>query len=80
MEFKEGKTYYLFDSRAEHDVCKAHVLHVLPHPENPDERLIVYRWFGKHKRHWWYGITDLYIQNLYADYVKKVVQDYIKKH
>lgn len=74
MEFKEGKTYYLYEPRAEKNVCKAHVLHVLPHPENPEERLIVYRWFGRRKRGWWYGVTDIFIQDLYAEYVKKVIQ------
>ena len=79
MEFKEGKTYYLYDERAEHDVCKAHILHVLPHPEYPNDRLIVYRWFGKHKRWWWYGVTSVSHQDELAEHVTKMVRRFIKR-
>ena len=72
--FKEGQKRYLYDNRAEDNVCLAHIIEVLPHPEDKDERLIVYRWFGKHKRHWWYGITETWLQDLRADYCQKVVR------
>ena len=68
-----GKTNYFYDTRAEEDVCKAHVLHILPHPEREDDRLIVYRWYGKHRQRWWYGVTTLSQQELWADYVQKVI-------
>lgn len=78
MNIEEGKTNYFYDDRAEEDVCKAHVLHILPHPEREDDRLIVYRWYGKHRRHWWYGVTTISQQELWADYVQKVV--HYRKH
>lgn len=40
MSIQEGKTYYFYDDRAVDDVCKAHVLNILPHPEREDDRLI----------------------------------------
>lgn len=55
------------------DVCLAHVLKVLPHPEREDDRLVIYRWYGKHKRHWWYGVTSISQQDLWAGYCAKVV-------
>lgn len=73
MDIQEGKTYYFYDERAANDVCKAHVLSVLPHPEREDDRLIVYRWYGKHKQRWWYGVTSISQQELWADYCQKVV-------
>lgn len=78
MNITEGKTYYFYDDRAEGDVCKAHVLHILPHPERDDDRLIVYRWYGKHRQHWWYGVTTISQQELWADYVQKVIKH--RKH
>ena len=73
-DIKQGRTYYLYDDRAEEGVCKAHVLHVLPHPERgEDDRLIVYCWYGKHRQHWWYGVTTMSQQELWADYVRKVI-------
>lgn len=74
MKIQEGKTYYFYDDRAVDNVCKAHVFHILPHPENEEDRLIVYRWYGKHKRYWWYGITTLSEQQLWADYCKNAVK------
>lgn len=68
------KTRYFYDSRASDDVCKAHIIAELPHPEREDDKLIVYRWFGKHKRWWWYGVTDNRKQDLWADYVKSVLE------
>lgn len=70
---KEGKAYNFYDDRAEEDVCKAHVLHILPHPERVDDKLIVYRWYGKHRQDWWYGVTTISQQELWADYVQKVI-------
>ena len=32
MDIKVGKKYYFYDERAEHSVCVAHVLGVMPHP------------------------------------------------
>ena len=71
--FKVGQKRYLYDDRAEDDVCLAHILHVLPHPEDAGEQLIVYRWFGKHKRHWWYGVTETWKQDLWEAYCQDVV-------
>ena len=45
-----GKKCYFYDERAEHCVCTAHVLHILPHPEREDDILIIYRWYGKYKK------------------------------
>ena len=78
MVIIEGKANYFYDDRAEEDVCKAHVLHILPHPEREDDRLIVYRWYGKHRQRWWYGVTTLSQQELWVDYVQKVI--YHRKH
>lgn len=79
MNIEEGKTYYFYDDRAVDDVCKAHVLHILPHPERgEDDRLIVYRWWGKHRRHWWYGVTTMKRQRLFGSYVQEVIE-YRKK-
>lgn len=72
--FKEGQKRYIYDDRATDNVCLAHILHLLPHPENNDEQLIVYRWYGKHRRHWWYGITETWKQDLWAEYIAKVVE------
>lgn len=71
MNIKEGKQYYFYDDRAKDDVCKAHVLHILPHPERDDDKLIVYRWYGKHRQYWWYGVTTISQQKLWSDYVQK---------
>lgn len=73
MNIQEGKTYYFYDDRAVDDVCKAHVLNILPHPEREDDRLIVYRWYGKTWRHWWYGVTTISQQEMYANYCKDIV-------
>ena len=69
MEYKVGKAYYLYDNRAERNECKAHILAILPHPELSDDNLIVYRWWGKHKRYWFYGVTTYWQQDIWADYV-----------
>lgn len=74
MNIQEGKTYYFYDDRAVDDVCKAHVLHILLHPEREEDRLIVYRWYGKHKQRWWYGVTTLSQQQIWADYCKNAVK------
>jgi len=68
---QEGKAYYFYDDRATDSVCKAHVLHILPHPESNNNKLIVYRWYGKHRRRWWYGVTTLAIQEIWDEYCQK---------
>jgi hypothetical protein len=73
MNIQEGKSYYFYDDRAVDNVCKAHVLHVLPHPEREEDRLIVYRWYGRHKQRWWYGVTTISQQEIWADYCKDAV-------
>ena len=75
MKIKEGKSCYFYDERANRDVCKAHVLHILPHPEDNEDRLIVYRWYGIHRQHWWYGVTTLKTQELWREYVDKVTEN-----
>lgn len=76
MDIKVGKKYYFYDERAELSVCVAHVLGVLPHPEREDDRLVVYRWYSKHKQRWFYGVTDGQTQEIWSDFCQKVV----KKH
>ena len=73
MTYEEGKAYYFYDERANRDVCKAHVLHILPHPEDKNDHLIVYRWYGTHRQYWWYGVTTEKYQKLYREYVEKVM-------
>lgn len=73
MDYEVGRAYYLYDDRAVDGVCKAHVLHVMPHPEREDDRLIVYRWYGIHRRYWWYGVTTVSKQDIWAEYCKEVV-------
>lgn len=73
MKYVEGKSYYLYDDSAVDYVCKAHILHILPHPEREDDSLIVYRWWGRHSKGWLYGVTFLWRQEFWADYVHKVV-------
>lgn len=79
MDITVGKKYYFYDERAKHSVCTAHVLHILPHPEREDDRLIVYRWYGKYKKRWWYGVTDGRTQVRWKDYCQDVAELYIKK-
>ena len=74
MRYEVGKAYYFYDDRADRDVCKAHVLHILPHPEREDDRLIVYRWYGIHRRRWWYGVTTVSQQEIWADYCLDVAK------
>ena len=77
--FRVGRLYNFYDNRATDCVCKAHILQILPHPEHDDDNLIVYRWFGIHKRHWWYGVTTVSQQEFWAGYVAKVVNHYKKE-
>ena len=70
---------YLYDERAENNVCSADILLIMPHPERVDDRLYVYRWYSKHKQRWFYGVTDKQTQELWADFCQKVVKKYIKK-
>lgn len=71
MEFEIGRKFYLYEPRAELNVCCAHVLAILPHPEKEDNSLIVYRWYGRYSRCWRYGITDAHTQDEYMDYREK---------
>jgi hypothetical protein len=73
-EVKSGQRCWLYETRADRDLCYAHILHVLPHPENPDDKLIVFRWFGIHKRWWWYGVTSMSYQELYLDLTTRKVK------
>lgn len=79
MDITVGKKYYFYDERAKHCVCTAHVLHILPHPERENDRLIIYRWYGKYKKRWWYGVTDGRTQMCWKDYCQDVAEQYIKK-
>ena len=58
--FIVGKTRYL--SNISHNVVKAHILHILPHPEDPDNRLIVFRYWSVHTHRWHYEIADANLQ------------------
>lgn len=78
MNIEEGKSYYFYDDKAQDAECKAHVLHMLPHPELDDDRLIVYRWYGKHHQRWWYGMTTISQQELWANYVQRII--HYRKH
>lgn len=40
MNIEEGKTKYFYDNREEENVCKAHVLHILPTRSEKDLREI----------------------------------------
>lgn len=71
MKYEVGKKYYLYECRAEMNVCCAHILAILPHPERDDDNIIVYRWYGRHKQWWWYGVTDYKEQELWKDYTAK---------
>lgn len=74
MNIEEGKTYYFYvDRYTDDDVCKAHVLHVLPHPEGNDDKLIVFRWYERHRKCWRHGVTTISQQELWKDYVNKVL-------
>lgn len=77
-EMKPGDKCWIFDDRANNDICEAEILHVLPHPEDPEERLIVYRWFGTNKKWWWYGVTDIDYQELNHELIKRKVEKICK--
>lgn len=74
MNYKIGKTYHFFNDDNKDNVCKAHVLHIMPHPEADGVFLIIYRWFGFYHRWWHYAVTDTDEQDGYADYVKRRLQ------
>ena len=78
--FKEGQKRYIHDEDAVDGVCFAHILKVLPHPADEDERLIVYRWYGKKTHRWFYGVTETWKQDIWADYCKEVVENRKKNH
>ena len=65
--FIVGKTRYL--SNIFHNVVKAHILHILPHPEDPDNRLIVFRYWSFRTRRWHYEIADANLQAAIEEYV-----------
>ena len=72
MNYKEGKTIHLYEERAEDHVCTAHILKVIDHPEYSNDRLIIYRWWSRHRQKWFYGVTEIWRQELWKDYVNKV--------
>ena len=75
MNCREGNKIYLYDDRAENNVCAANILKVIDHPEDPNDRLIVYRWWSNHKKKWFYGVTEIWKQELWKDYVNKVTNN-----
>ncbi len=79
MNIQAGKKCYLYNSKAKFDVCTAHILHVMPHPERKDDILIVYRWYGKHKQWWHYDVTSGQEQDIEQEYVQRNVEKYIKR-
>lgn len=80
MNIEIGKTCYLHDTRAQRSVCKAHILAVLSHPTNDEDKVIVYRWWGRRARCWFYGATELSEQRIFEGYVSNTVNNHIKKH
>lgn len=78
MNIETGKTCYLYDERALRDVCKAYILAILPHPTDSDDNVIVYRWWGRRARGWFYGATELSTQKIFEKYVNTIVNKYIK--
>ena len=71
---------YLYDERAENNVCSADILLIMPHPERVDDRLYVYRWYSKQRKQWVYGVTDRKTQTIWEDYCQTIVKKYIKKN
>lgn len=71
--FIVGKTRYLYNIF--HKVVKAHILHFLPHPEDPDNRLIVFRHWSIYTHSWHYEVTDA---NFQAS-IEKYVDDALKR-
>lgn len=55
IDYQVGKAYRVYyDS----DVCKAHVLAILPHPTDPNDRLIAFRYYGRHRQYWHYALIE----------------------
>lgn len=71
--FIVGKTRYL--KNYDFYIVKAHILHILPHPEDPDNRLIVFRYWSIRLHRWHYEITDANSQAR----IEKLVYEYVKK-
>lgn len=76
--FKIGTKRYIYDPRAQDDVCLAHILAVMPHPDNDEDQIIVYRFWGKHRKYYFYGAKQASLLGLWNGYVNDVVQ-YRKK-
>lgn len=74
MEYKVGKKYHFYENGAMFDFCLAHVLSVLPHPEDDTDQLIVYRWHGVHKQWWFYRVTTAKEQEQMKDYVARQIE------
>ena len=54
-DYQVGKAYRVYyDS----DVRKAHVLAILPHPTDPNDRLIAFRYFGRYCQDWHYALIE----------------------
>lgn len=54
-DYQVGKAYnFYYDS----DVRKCHVLAILPHPTDPNDRLIAFRYFGKYRQWWHYALIE----------------------
>ena len=74
MEYKVGKKYHLYNNDACFDFCLAEIVAVMIHPEDETDKLIVYRWFGTHKRWWHYSITTASQQERMKDFVTKMME------
>lgn len=54
-DYQVGKAYRVYyDS----DVRKAHVLAILPHPTDPADRLIAFRYYGRYRQDWHYALIE----------------------
>lgn len=55
--FKEGNTFYL----PKPNKTKCHVVTVV------DNNMVVYKWFGKHKQWWHYGVESAsYLKSMHG--------------
>ena len=41
MNYEVGKSYHFYNNDAKNNVCKAHILHIMPHPEADGVFLII---------------------------------------
>jgi hypothetical protein len=60
MKFKKGQTYKA--AIIGMHIYKIHILAIV-------EEMVVYRWYGRHKQWWHYGIEE---PNMLEFYIKKV--------